>query len=247
LWRKTSKLRIVLGADRLIISEKKTIAVQPTEGAAEWRAAIDALPGVLESCKKQEASVVLADQLVRYALLPWNAALKTDEQWLALARHRFASIHGSRSAEWEIKLTETAPAGPRLACAVDRELIAGLTEKFTCAGVRLVSVQPFLVAAFNRIRGTVGGGSCWIVVEEPGRLTLAFIDRGVWIAIRSRRIDERWRKVLPEILERESAFLALEQKCTRVIVCAQGAFDTQMHDDFRTQALSYPELAMAWE
>jgi hypothetical protein len=103
------------------------------------------------------------------------------------------------------------------------------------------------VAAFNRIRQTVGNGSCWIVVEEPGRLTLALIRRGAWVAIRSRRSDERWRLVLPEILEREGAFLGLDEPCTRVIVCAQGEFDTEMHDAWRAQAISYRDLALALE
>jgi hypothetical protein len=190
---------------------------------------------------------VLADQFVRYALLPWNEAVKHPEQWLALARHRFGALHGAAAAAWDVKVTDTAPLGPRLACAVDRELIEGLASAFVTAGVNLVSVQPFLVAAFNRIRQTIGNGSCWIVVEEPGRLTLALIQRGAWVAIRSRRSDERWRIVLPEILERESAFLGLDQPCTRVIVCAQGEFDPQMHDDWRAHAMSYRELALAWE
>ena len=85
------------------------------------------------------------------------------------------------------------------------------------------------------------------MIEEPGRLTLAFIQRGVWVAIRSRRSDNRWREMLPEIIERESAFLAVSEPCSRVIVCAQGAFDTEMLEAFRTQAVSYKELALAWE
>ena len=107
------------------------------------------------------------------------------------------------------------------------------------------------MAAFNRlksgIRNMVGNGACWIVVEEPGRLTLAMNQRGAWLAIRSRRVDARWRGALPEILERESAFLGLDRACTRVIVCAQGEFDPQMHDAWRTQAMSYRDLALAWE
>jgi hypothetical protein len=51
--------------------------------------------------------------------------------------------------------------------------------------------------------------------------------------------------VLPEIIERESAFLGLEEPCTRAIVCAQGQFDAGEHEDFRLQALSYHELALA--
>jgi hypothetical protein len=246
LWR-SRKQRLGLCSDRLLLSRNKFVAVQPTADAAEWRAVVQALPDALQSMKNQEVSLVLADQFVRYLLLPWNATLKSAEQWMALARHRLTAIHGAAAAAWEVKLTETAPMGPRLACAVDRELIEALAEKCAAAPVRLASVQPFLVAGFNRIRAHIGNGSCWLVVEEPGRLTLAFIQRGVWLAIRSRRVDERWRALLPEIIERESAFLALTEPCTRVIVCAQGAFDTGQYEAWTTQAVSYRELALAWE
>jgi hypothetical protein len=246
LWR-SRKQRLGLCSDRLFLSKSKVVPVQPTADAAEWKAAVQALPEILKGLKGQDVSLVLADQFVRYVLMPWNAAVKSADQWMALARHRLSAIHGAAAAGWEVKVTETAPSGPRLACAVDRELIETLASTFAAANVRLASVQPFLVAGFNRIRGHVGGGSCWLVVEEPGRLTLAFIQRGVWIAIRTRRVDGRWRALLPEIIERESAFLALSEPCTRVIVCAQGAFDTAQYEAWHTQAVSYPEVALAWE
>ena len=243
-WLKKKPLRIGLGARRIMVSGGKALEL---ESGDDWRGALDALPELLKAHKGVEASVVLADQFARYALLPHNDAVKTPAQWLSLARHRFSALHGAVAAEWEVKVTQTAPLGARLACAVDRELIERLASVFVASTVKLVSVQPFLVAAFNRIRRTVGNGSCWIVVEEPGRLTLALIQRGAWIAIRSRRSDERWRVVLPEILERESAFLGLDQPCTRVIVCAQGEFDPQMHEAWRAQSLSYRDLALARE
>jgi hypothetical protein len=239
--------RLGLCSDRLFLSKNRVVPVQPCADAAEWRAAIEALPQVLLSLECREASVVLADQFVRYALLPWNAAINSEEQWLALARHRLAAIHGPVAAEWEVRLTDTAPMGPRLACAVDRGLIEALASTFVALNVRLASVQPFLVAAFNRIRRQIGNGSCWLVIEEPGRLTLAFIQRGVWIAIRSRRAGERWRETLPELIERESAFLALSAPCTRVIVCAQGDFDASEYEAWDTKAVSYAEMALAWE
>jgi hypothetical protein len=243
-WLKKKHLRIGLQARRILVSGGKGIELPAGE---DWRASVEALAPVLKAQGGREASVVLADQFVRYALLPWSAAVKTSEQWLGLARHRFNALYGAAAAGWEVKVTETAPMGARLACAVDRELIERLAMAFTAANLLLVSVQPFLVAAFNRIRQSVGNGSCWIVVEEPGRLTLALIQRGAWVAIRSRRSDERWRIVLPEILEREGAFLGLDQPCTRVIVCAQGEFDTQMYDAWAAQAVSYRDLALAWE
>jgi hypothetical protein len=248
LWRK--QLRISLAADRLVLranhGRPSMLALRPDPNGVEWRAAIEALPGVLASFTNHDVRLVLADQFVRYALIAWNAALKTDEQWQALARHRLATVHGAAAAEWDVKLAETAPAGPRLACAVDRTLLAELAAAVTAANARLTSVQPFLVAAFNRMRGTIGdGSSCWLVVEEPGRLTLAFIQRGVWLAVRSRRVERAWRASLPELIERESAFLALSEACTRVVVCAQGEFDADMHQAFRTQAVDYRDLALA--
>ncbi len=242
-WLRRKPLRIGLGAKRIMVSGGKAVDLQ----GDDWRNAVNALPEVLKAHKGAEASVVLADQFARYALLPHNDAVKSADQWLSLAKHRFSALHGPVAAEWEVKVTQTAPHGARLACAVDRELVHNLITTFVHEGVKLIAVQPFLVAAFNKIRQQVGNGSCWIVVEEPGRLTLALLQRGAWVAIRSRRSDERWRVVLPEILERESAFLGLDQPCTRVIVCAQGAFDPELHQDWRAQAISYRDLALAWE
>ena len=245
-WLRKKPLRIGLGARRIMVSGGKALELQAGD---DWRGAVAALPGMLKAHKGVEASVVLADQFARYALLPHSDAVKTPAQWLALARHRFSALHGAIAAEWEVKVTETAPLGARLACAIERELVSGLAEQFVAAGVRLVSAQPFLVAAFNRIRNTVGKGSCWIVVEERGRLTLALIQRGAWLAIRARRSDERWRNLLPEILEREAAFLGLAEPCTRVIVCAQGTytFDAAMLENWRADSLSYRELTLATE
>ena len=243
LWR-NKQLRIGLAPDRIYISGAKSVDLAANDGS--WNAPVEALAATLAG-RKGDVSVVLADQFVRYALLPWNETLKSREQWAALATHRFNTLHGPRATEWQINVAETAPTGARLACAVDRTLINQLAEIFVQANIRLASVQPFLVAAFNRIRKSVGNGSCWIVVEEPGRLTLALIQRGMWIAIRSRRADKGWRNVLPEILERESAFLGLSQPVTRVIVCTEGEFDTGMYEAWRTEALAYRELALAAE
>jgi len=236
LWR-SKKTRICLCPDRILVSGGNPVAVE--------KDVFETLSSLLAARKDHQLSVVLADSFVRYLLLPFNPALKREEQWLALARHRLATIYGPQAAEWEVKLSVTAPQGARLACALERKLIEGFAERCVAARVDLVSVQPFMVTAFNQISRLAGGGSCWLVVEEPGRLTLAYLQRGSWIAVRSRRVDERWRVALPEIIERESACLALPETCTRVIVCAQEAFDTGMHEAFRLDALSYRDLALA--
>jgi hypothetical protein len=249
LWR--NQVRISVCADRLLVraNRSRTACVPLTQRVAdvEWRAALEALPAVLANHRNHDVSLVIADQFVRYSLIAWNAAVKTEQQWRALASHRLASVHGPAAADWDVRLTETAPNGPRLACAIDRALLEELCAVINAANARLVSAQPFLIAAFNRIRRSIGGGSCWLVIEEPGRLTLAFIQRGVWVAVRSRRAQAGWRATLPELLAREAAFLALAEPCTRVVVCAQGEFDTAQYDAWHTKAVNYSELALAAE
>jgi hypothetical protein len=243
LWR-NRELRIGLAPERIFVSGAKSIDLVANDGT--WTAALEALPELLKG-KSGLASVVLADQFVRYALLPHNETLRGADDWSALARHRFSVLHGPRADEWDVKVAQTAPSGARLACAVDRGLMEQLAGIFVKSQLRLASVQPFLIAAFNRIRRRVGNGSCWIVVEETGRLTLALIQRGAWVAIRARRSDAQWRNHLSEILERESAFLGLSQPVTRVIVCAQGEFEMEHHDQWRAEAINYRELALSKE
>lgn len=207
---------------------KKIIPVKPAPGAAPWQAAVDALPSALALAKRSrpEVTVVLSSHFVRYALLPWNAALKSESEWLALARHRFVSVHGAAAEGWTLRLSETTRRGPLIACAADSALIEGVGARIAGAGARLVSVQPYLMAAFNQIRRLIGAGSCWLVIEEPALLALALIRRGTWQAIRSRRKDDGWRQRLPEILDRESALLGLDEPCTRVVVYAHVPFES---------------------
>ena len=243
-WLKRKHLRIGLGAQRVMVSGAKAVEL---EAADDWRAALDALPGILGAHKAREASVVLADQFVRYALLPWNQAVKSREQWLALARHRFGALHGAAAAAWDVKLAETAPLGPRLACAVDRELVEALVSNFVTQASTCARWSPSWwrrSTASARWWATARAGS-WSRSRAGSRWRCSSAARGSRSAAVA--CDARWRSALPEILERESAFLGLDQACTRVIVCAQGEFDAQMHDAWRAQAMSYRDLALAWE
>lgn len=256
LWR--NHLRILLGADRLVLSgyrrglvpaqtREDSIALQPRSGAAPWRAAMDVLtPALAPSlADRPDATVVLSNHFVRYALLPWNPALKTREEWMALARHRLSSIHGEAVNDWLIRVAETAPQGPRIASAVDKVLLDELDDRFQGTGIALSSVQPFLMTAFNRIQPMLGRDPCWFVIEEAGNLTVSLMREGRWQAIRSRWVDERWSATLPEILERKSAMLALDEPCNRAIVCTRHAFDPAMHRSLNARAVSFDQLALS--
>ena len=231
LWR--DQVRIAVCPDRLVIAgyrrglrprleraEVVPVKANPIQGLPAWHAALEALaPALAPSAKaKPEVTMILSNHFVRYDLLSWNAALKTDDEWMALARHRMTSVHGPAAEGWALSVSITTPRGPRLVSACDKALLEALEAGVKGAGASLVGVQPHLMTVYNRIRPPVGSRSCWLVIDEPGRATVALIQQGGWRAIRSRGVDERDPVSLAEILERESAILGHEQPCTQVFV-----------------------------
>ncbi|MDO9220081.1 MAG: hypothetical protein Q7T90_03550, partial [Thiobacillus sp.] len=115
--------------------------------------------------------------------------------------------YGKAAQQWELRLNQEAPEMPRLASAVDPELLDSLRAVFDGAGIPLRSIQPHLMAAFNGFRSRLQQHSAWFALLEPGNLCLALLQQGHWSRVRSLRIDSAWREELPLILERE-AYLA---------------------------------------
>ena len=86
-------------------------------------------------------------------------------------------IHGERAKGWEVRLSR-AGGGARLACAIDAALLERLKACFPKGGkARLVSVQPALMAAYNRARERIPREGAWLLLgrrrarvhRAPGR------------------------------------------------------------------------------
>lgn len=194
---------------RSTIHDAYSVPCDSASGAHPWRAALleleTALPGYADG--KTAATVILSNHFLRYALVPWRAELADAEEELAFTRHCFTKVYGKTTQQWELRLSQEAHASPRLASAVDAELLDALKGVFDGAGIVLQSIQPHLMAAFNGFRGRLRKRSAWFALLEPGNLCLALLHRGCWLRVRSLRIGSDWRAELPLILERE-AYLA---------------------------------------
>ena len=113
-------------------------------------------------------TVVLANKLVRYAIVPPQNGSATPEEELALARFQFARIHGERAKSWVVRVSEG------LACAVDAALLEGIKACFPKKGkARLASVQPHLMAFYNRSRKRIPREGAWLVLAERERTCVA--------------------------------------------------------------------------
>jgi hypothetical protein len=162
------------------------------------------------------ATVVLSSHFVRYLVLPWSQALTCEEDWIAFAHHTFQSTYGAASTTgWQIRLSNTGPGRARVASAVDCALIDALRSL-----PEVVSIQPYLMSAFNARRRAIGGKAAWFVLQEATRLTVALIAEGEWQLVRTRQANGDWHAALPALLDRESA-LSGSSPCERLVVCSE--------------------------
>lgn len=142
-------------------------------------------------------SVVLSNHFVRYALVPWSAELSGDAEEEAYVRHHFVRVYGDRAKAWSFRASPAPGAAPRLASAIDANLLAALRSAFAKKRAKLVSVQPALMAVFNRARSAIPASGAWLVMAEPDRACIALHSGGRWQAVSNGRGE--W---LP-LLERE--------------------------------------------
>ncbi len=256
----SESLRIGLCPDRLIVArygrglrprliEKAAVPFDTGTAEEPWRAAVTALQKSLEAHapRAADATIVLSNHFVRYALLGANEHLSNREEWLEYACHQFEKTYGMRARDWDIQVAEAGAAHPRLASAIDKALMAAAAAAFGNGRVRLRSVQPYLMIAFNRALPSMAQASFWFVAQEPGRLLLGLIRDGLWRSVRARQTSAQWYEDLPRMVEREGALLASEP-CRDVLVSAVEHVELAASNGFKfttPSSLSGDERAYA--
>lgn len=190
---------------RRLLREVQRLSLPGQAGGVPWQQAVQGLARALPTTAGKGAlgTVVLSNQFVRYLMVPWLPGLGDAREELAHARHCFARVHGKSGDDWEVRLGPSSPGEPRLACAVEPELLAAVRHAFAQSGLVLQSIQPHLMAAFNDAGRRLPQGSGWLVVLEPGHLCLCMLHRGRWVRVQGRRAAAGWHEDLVALLERQ--------------------------------------------
>ena len=191
-----------LAPDRVTVGGR-TLGCNPQFGAQPWQGAIAALRGVQWE-RRCRVSAVLSSHFVRYALVPWSRSLATAAEEEAYVRHHFMRVHGERARNWVLRWSEDGADAPRLASAVDEPLLAELKQAFPPRGpARLVSIQPALMAAANRVRAALPAGGAWLVAAEADRACVGLYIRRSWRAVQNAKgpwlptLEREWHRAEP--------------------------------------------------
>lgn len=176
-------------------------AAEDASGSAAIRL-LAALLGGESMSRRADVSVVLSNHFVRYAVLPWSDVV-SDEDWQALAQHQFRIVYGEVALEWVTTVAWQGPERPVLACAAPRALLDMVHATLRTAGMRLESVSPYFVAAFNFCRRRLPEDGFWFGVVEPGRFAFGGVEQGTWLSVASRRFGSDDASRLTATLEQE--------------------------------------------
>ena len=232
LWRK--QLGVALFPDRLVLARasggfrrrlehKEILELAPAQaGMPPWQPAVDALAEKVAAGEfaRADVALVLSNCFVRYALVPWSEALGGREEELAFARHCFARVYGGEVEDWALRLSPAGPGQARLACAVEHKLVDALSTCMSALGSRYRSLQPHLMASFNRWHARLGEQAAWLVVAEPGLLCLALLRGGCWLSVRTLKVGPDWMAELPRVLAREECLIDSQAECDQILVFA---------------------------
>jgi hypothetical protein len=181
------------GLRRRVVAEAD-VAV-PAGAAGDFGPALARLSEVLAdpAWRRASARTVVADHpWARYAVVPWVATRLDAAGRLAHARYVLGDTYGEGVADWAVTLADTPPGRPYVACAMPATLRGALEDALAPARIKLVSLQPQLVVAFNAWRRRLPANDAWFVSVGDGFLSAVYLRRGAWERVHTARLPPDW-------------------------------------------------------
>jgi len=237
-WR--DSVRIFIGPRQVVMLrlsgrlKKRIVAKQildcdSSSQTSLWQAPFIALQEALRHNQWRDANahVTLSNHFVHYALIPWNQDVVSEKEKAAYLRHHFDFAYESGSKNWDLRVSYGGFNGKSLASGIDRILLDELRAIFAQSSLRLASISPHLMSAYNQGRHAIGMRQAWFVLLERGILCLALLSNGQWQSMRSLPVGSDWVDHLETLLARESVLAGLNANEVPIYLSWPEKPDTQ--------------------
>jgi hypothetical protein len=172
-----------------------------------WQRAIIQLDSLISSMKvkpKAQLNITLASDFVRYLALPPQQIYMNFEEKLAYANAAFREIYGSVVDDWEVRLQDTPAQDTTIIAAIDKKLLEALNQTALKHQLKLITVKPYLMSAYNCLTKQIGSSSGYLVVVEFKRLLLINLLQGKCMNVRMFNLGSDWQSELKSLMVRES-------------------------------------------
>jgi hypothetical protein len=157
------------------------------EGFMAWAVALETLDRLLGEHVRAgaELTVVVSGHFSRFCLVPWSEQISSPAELQGFAQLCLEDLYGAANQPWNLVLSAEPAGYDRIATALPQDLLERLRTLVSGRGLRLRSVQPYLMAAFNHFDKSFDAGDFLFVVAEPVRSVLLLAREGRWTAVRS--------------------------------------------------------------
>lgn len=150
--------------------------------AERSRVSLEVLQTALADSRWQaaRARVTLTNALVRYCIVPASDQTTGIPEEHSLAQTRLQQVHGTAGPRLEVRLSNPLSGRDQLAAGLDSSLLSELMSLLSRARLRVLSIEPLLVHAFNRIRPRIAAQDFMFACVERGMLGLGCVRSGGW-------------------------------------------------------------------
>lgn len=202
LWR--DEIGIFIGPAKVVLArmqrglKPKCVAEQglavEVNNESDWQPALETLGLQMRDTLWHDANVriVVSDHWTRYAMLPWSAEIARPDERTAHARMTLSNKYGDVADDWTISLSDNRPLTDAIISAIPTALLDALDLAFTGNGLRVVSLQPQLIVAYNRWRDKLSDSAAWFASIDEGSLAAMHLTNGRCDRVRSVRISDDW-------------------------------------------------------
>lgn len=191
------------GLRKRILSQQYIKAVDTT--ATDWPALIQQLDVYLSGMntkKNMPLNLVLSSDFVRYCLLPAQPIAMSSAEKNAYAKATMLEIYGAIANDWHIKCNPAAPDQNTILVAVDKALLAALKQLADKYQLKLDSVQPYLMSAFNLLASSLARTNGYFALLENQKILLLSLRHGICQQLHTIRFTEDWQAELNQALHR---------------------------------------------
>jgi hypothetical protein len=213
---------------------KRTVEFESTYGPEPWQGAVAALRAEAKAWRSEfvSVSIVLCNHYMRYVVVPPSQGASGIDEARALAQFHFSKVHGEHCRSWDVRLGDARASVPQIACAVDAGLMPALRSCFPKDGrARLVSVQPYLMSAFNCWRQQFPSDGAWLLLLEAERACLALIVGRHWVTVQNIKGSYGHSDKWVDLLDRERWRVNFERIPETVLIHPPRPADTAPRHD----------------
>lgn len=172
-----------------------------------WQASLDALRALLLECPAGWAGlpleISLSGRWSHTAVAPWSDALLSEPAAAHFLQSQLTAVYGDAARGWHI-VGDDAPYGQaRTVCGIDAPLPRAIRELAGECGHSCRVIEPLLCTALRSLNADeLRAPAAALALIEPGRITMAALDRGRVTAIQSQPASGAWRLELPQAWQR---------------------------------------------